>query len=157
MRLLFFFITLGIRLGIGVAGFPIRLLRGIASKIRRRLTWLGPLARIGLNFLAVVRRNSIVSTAITLSVINFGLLMWQIWPEDTAQTITSISQPTGNSETLEFLSTAGRNSETLEFDNTSARITELEKQVRDLSREQLFQFDRLRDCINFPSPFGCQQ
>ena len=139
MRLLVSLILLGIRVG----GFPIRLVLGRASAIRRRLMWLRPVAKIGLSFLAVIRSNRIASTAITLSVINFGLLMWQILPEDTGQTIISISQPT-------------RNSETLGFDKTSGRITELENQIRDLSTEQRFQFDRLRECINYPSPFGCE-
>ena len=98
------------------------------------------MAHIGLKFLKVARSNSIASTAIALSVINLGLLLWQIWPEDTAQTI--ISQPTQSSETIAF-------------DNTPGRITELENQIRDLSTEQRIQFDRLRDCINYPSPFGC--
>ena len=51
------------------------------------------MVQIAVNFLVIVRSNSIASTAITLSIINFGLLMWQIWPEDTAQTITGLSQP----------------------------------------------------------------
>ena len=66
MRLLVSLIGLGIRVG----GFHIRLTRRIASAIRRRLKWLDPVARIGLNFLVVLRSNSIASTAITLSVIN---------------------------------------------------------------------------------------
>ena len=131
-----------IRLGIRVGGFPKRLVRGGATTIRRRLRWLRPFAQIGLYFLVVVRSNSIASTAIILSLINFGLLMWQIWPQDTGQTITVLSQPT-------------RNTETLGLDNTLGRITELENRIRDLSREQRFQFDRLIDCINYPSPFGC--
>ena len=101
------------------------------------------MARIGLKFLVVVKSNSIASTAITLSIINFGLLMWQIWPEDTGPLITGLSQPT-------------RNLEAPAFDNTSGRITELENKIRELSLEQRFQFDRLRDCINYPSPFGCR-
>ncbi len=139
MGLLFSLIRLWIRVG----GFLIRLVGGIAWTILRRLRWLRPLAQFGLNFLAVLMRNRIASMAITLSVINFGLLMWQVWPEDTGQTMTGISQPTGNSETLGF-------------DNTPRRVTELENQIRELLREQRFQFDRLRDCINYPSPFGCQ-
>jgi hypothetical protein len=138
MRLIVSLIGLGIR----VAGFPIRLIGGTASTIRRRLRWLRSVTQIGLYFLVVVRSNSIARTAIILSVINFGLLMWQIWPEDTGQTIRVLSQPT-------------RNSETVGFDNTPGRITELENQIRDLSREQRFQFDRLIDCINYPTPFGC--
>ena len=139
MRLLFSLVGLGIRVG----GFYVRLVGGRARTIHRRLRWFRGVIQFGLNFLVVLRRNSIASTAITLSVINFGLLMWQIWPEDTGQTITGFSQP-------------ARNSETLGFDNTPGRITELENQVRELSREQRFQFDRLRDCINYPSPFGCE-
>ena len=139
MRLLFWLIGLGIRVG----GFPIRLVLGAARAIGRRLRWLLPVARMGLKLLVVVRSNSIASTAITLSIINFGLLMWQIWPEDTGQIITDLSQPP-------------RTLETPAFDNTSVRITELEDQIRQLSVEQRFQFDRLRECINFPSPFGCQ-
>ena len=139
MRLLVLLIGLGIR----AAGFNIRLVRGGASAIGRRLRWSRQVAQIGMKFLVVVRSNSIASTAITLSVINFGLLMWQIWPEDTGQTITVLSQPT-------------RSSETLEFDNTHGRITELENQISVLLSEQRFQFDRLRDCINYPSPFGCE-
>ncbi len=139
MRLILWFIGLGIRVG----GFHIKLLGRIARTILRRFRWLRPVAQFGLNFLVVLRRNSIASTAITLSVINFGILMWQIWPEDTEQTIVEFSQPT-------------RNSETLGFDNTPRRLTELENQIRELSREQRFQFDRLRDCINYPSPVGCQ-
>ena len=138
MRLLVSLIRLGIRVG----GYPIRLGGSGASAIRHRLRWLRPVAQIGFNFLVVARSNSIASTAIALSVINFGLLMWQIWPEDTAQTMTGLSQPTQNSEKLVV-------------DNTPRRINELENQIRALSREQRFQFDRLRDCINFPSPFGC--
>ena len=99
------------------------------------------MAQIGLNILVVARSNSIASTAITLSVINFGLIMWQIWPEDAVQTI--ISQPT-------------RISETLGVDNTPGRITELENKIRELSIDHRFQIDRLRDCINYPTPFGCQ-
>ena len=136
-------VGLPIRLGIRVGGLPIRLVSGRASALGRRLKWLRPVASIGLNFLVVLRSNSIASTAITLSVINFGLIVWQIWPGDTGQTITSLSQPTQNLETLEF-------------DNTTGRVTELENQIRELSREQRFQFDRLRDCINYPSPFGCE-
>ena len=139
MRLLVSLIGLGIRVG----GFPIRLVRGIASAVRHPLRWLRPIAKIGLNLLVVLRSNSIASTAITLSVINFGLLMWQIWPEDPGQTITELSQPTPVAQTLEF-------------DKTSGRITELENKIRELSMEQRFQFDRIRDCINYPSPFGCQ-
>ena len=143
MRLLLWLIGLGIRAG----GFPIRLVLrlglGTASAICRRLRWLRPVVQIAVNFLVIVRSNSIASTAITLSIINFGLLMWQIWPQDTAQTITGLSQPT-------------RVSETPKLDNTLGRITELENQIRDLSTEQRFQFDRLRDCINYPSPFGCE-
>ena len=142
MRLLLWLIGLGI----GVVGFPIRLVlrlvRGGASAIGRRLSWLHPLVQIALSFLLVLRRNSLASTAITLSVINFGLLIWQIWPEDTGQTITVLSQPAPESETLGF-------------DRALGRITELENQISELLREQRFQFDRLRDCINFPSPFGC--
>ena len=154
MRLLVLLIGLGIhiggfpirlvlQLGIRVGGIPIRVVRRTASAIGRRLRWLRPLARIGLKFLVVVRNNSIASTAITLSVINFGLLVWQIWPEDPGQLITGLSQPV-------------RNAETAESDNTLGRITELENQIRELSLEQRFQFDRLRDCITYPSPFGCQ-
>jgi len=139
MRLLVWLIGLGIRIG----GFQIKLLRVSASAIGRRLKWLSPVAQIGLNFLAVLRSNSIVSTAITLSVINFGLLMWQIWPEDTGQTITAFSQP-------------AQRTVSLGLNDTSGRISELENQIRELSTEQRFQFDRLRDCINYPSPFGCQ-
>ena len=133
-----------IRLGFRVGGFPIRLLLGRASAIRRRLRWLRPVAQIGLDFLVVVRSNGIVSTAITLSVINFGLLLWQIWPEDTVQTITVPSQPALITETLEF-------------DRTPGKITDLENQIRELISEQRFQFDRLIDCINYPSPFGCDR
>ena len=140
MRLLVLLIGLGFRAG----GIPIRLVRGTVSTIFRLLRRLRPVAQIGLRFLVVVRINKIASTAIVLSVINFGLLMWQIWPDDAGQTITVLSQPT-------------RNSETIEVDNTPGRITELEKQIRDLSTEQQFQFDRLIDCINYPSPFGCQR
>ena len=136
-------VGLPIRLGIRAVGLPIRLVRVGASPLGRRLKWLCPVARIGLNFLVALRSNSIASTAITLSFINFGLIVWQIWPEDTEQTITDFSQPTQNVETLGF-------------DNTPGRITELENQIRELSREQRFQFDRLRDCITYPSPFGCQ-
>lgn len=150
MRLLFWLI----RLAIWVGGFPIRLViwvgrflmrpvLGGASAIGRRLKWLRPVAQIGLNLLVIVRGNSIASTAIILSVINFGLLIWQIWPEDTGQTITVLSQPTENLETLEI-------------ENTLGRISELEIQIQNLSREQRFQFDRLRECINYPSPFGCE-
>ena len=139
MRLFISLIVLGIRVG----GFPIRLVLGRASAIRRRLMWLRPVAQIGLKLLVILRSNSIASTAIALSVINLGLLMWQILPEDTGQTITVLSQPTTISETLGF-------------DNTSGRITELENQIRELSGELRFQFDRLRECINYPSPFGCE-
>ncbi len=130
-----------IGLGILVVGFPIRLVHGGANAILSRLKWLRPVARIGLKFLVVARRNSIASTAITLSVINFGLLMWQIWPDE--QPITGVSQP-------------AQNSETLGLDNMPGRITELENQIRGLSIDHRFQIDRLRDCINYPSPFGCQ-
>ena len=136
-------VGLPIRLGIRVGGFPIRFVLGIASVVGRRLKWLRPVAHIGLNFLVVLRSNSIASTAITLSVINFGLIVWQIWPEDTGRTITVVSQPTQKAETPGL-------------DNTSGKIIELENQILELSREQRFQFDRLRDCINYPSPFGCQ-
>ena len=139
MRLLVFLILLGIRVG----GFPIRLLLGIAGAISRHLSWLRPVAQTGLKAVVSFRSNSIASTAIALSVINFGLLIWQIWPDDTAPTITALSQPTPPAETLQL-------------DNTSERITELENQIRDLSRDQRFQIDRIRDCINYPSPFGCQ-
>jgi len=139
MRLLISLIGLGIRAG----RFHISLVRRTASTIGRRLRWLRPVAQIGLNFLVVVRSNSIASTAIMLSVINFGLLMWQMWPEDTGQTITGVSQPTQISVTPGL-------------ENVPRRITELENQIRDLSREQRFQFDRLRDCINYRSPFGCR-
>ena len=134
MQILVWLIGLGIRF----CGFPIRLLLGTARATGRRLRWI---AQIGL---VVVRSNSIARAAIILSVINFGLLMWQIWPEDTEQTITSLSEPT-------------RNSETHVVDNTPGRIAELENEIRDLSREQQFQFNRLIDCINYPTPFGCQR
>ena len=136
-------VGLPIRLAISIGGFPIRLLGSGAIAIGRRLTWLRPVAHMGLKFLVILRSNSIASTAITLSAINLGLIVWQIWPEDTGQMITELSQPTQVAETLEF-------------DKTSGRITELENQIRELSREQRFQFDRIRDCINYPSPFGCQ-
>ncbi len=139
MRLIRSLIGLGIRVG----GFPIKLVGVRTRTIFRRLRWLRPVAQFGLNFLIVLRHNSLASTAITLSVINFGILMWQIWPEDTGKTMVEFSQP-------------ARNSETLGFENTPRRVTELENQIRELSREQRFQFDRLRDCINYPSPFGCQ-
>ena len=131
-----------IRLVFRIIGFPITLLGGIAGTILGRFRWLRPGAQIGLKFLVVLKSNSIATTAITLSVINFGLLMWQIWPEDAGQTITVISQPTPTAETLEI-------------DNTPGRIAELESQIRNLSEEQLFQFNRLIDCINYPTPFGC--
>jgi len=140
MRLIVSLIGLGIRVGGSYFRLVRRLALGSASAIGRRLRWLSPVAKIGLNL--VVRSNSIAGIAIILSVVNFGLLMWQIWPEDTVQTITVLSQPT-------------RNSATLGFDKTPGRITELENQIRDLSREQRFQIDRLIDCINYPSPFGC--
>ena len=130
-----------IRLGIRVSGFPIRLVRRRGSAIGRRLRWLRPAARTGLKFLVAARSNSIASTAIALSVINFGLLLWQIWPEDTAQTV--ISQPTQISEVVEL-------------DNTPRRISELENRIRELSIDHRFEIDRIRDCINFPSPFGCR-
>ena len=139
MRLLLSLIGLGVRVG----GFLVRLVGGIARTILRRLRWLGPMAQFGLSFLVVLRHSSLASTAITLSVINFGILIWQIWPEDTGRAIVEFRQPTGNSESLGV-------------DNTLRRVTELENQIRELSREQRFQFDRLRDCINYPSPFGCQ-
>ena len=134
MHIVVWLIGLGFRFG----GFPIRLVLGIARAIRRRLRWI---AQIGL---VVVRSNSIARTAIILSVINFGLIIWQIWPEDTEQPITGLSQPS-------------RNLETLVFDSTPGRIAELENEIRDLSREQQFQFNHLIDCINYPSPFGCQR
>ena len=140
MRLLFWLIGLGIRIG----GFPIRLVHCATRRIRRRLSWLRPVAQAGLFFLVAVRSNGIASTAIVLSLINLGLLVWQIWPEDTVQTITVLSQPTPISETLEF-------------DRTPGRITDLDNQIRDLISEQRFQFDRLIDCINYPSPFGCDR
>ena len=150
MQLLFWLIRLAIlvggfliRLVIWVGRIPIRLVFRGAGAIGRRLKWLRPVAQIGLNLLVVVRGNSIASTAIILSVINLGLLIWQIWPEDTVQTITVLSQPIENVETLEI-------------ENTLGRISELEIQIQDLSREQRFQFDRLRECINYPSPFGCE-
>ena len=139
MGLLFSLIGLCIRVG----GFLIRLVGGIARTILRRLRWLGPVAQFGSNILVVLKHNSLASTAITLSIINFGILMWQVWPEDTVEKTVEISQPT-------------RNSETPGFDNTPRRVTELENQIRELSREQRFQFDRLRDCINYPGPFDCQ-
>ena len=139
MRLLVLLISLGIR----VVGFPKRLLLGSAGAISRHLRWLRPVAQTGLKARVFLKSNRIASTAIALSVINFGLLIWQIWPDDTGPTITVLSQPTSNVETLQF-------------DDTSGRITELENQIRDLTRDQRFQFDRIRDCINYPSPFGCQ-
>ena len=139
MRALVWLIFLGIRVG----GFPVRLLLGRVSSIRGRLTLLRPVAQAGLKLLVAARSNRIASIAITLSAINFGLLMGQIWTEDTEQTVTRISQPPPILETNDS-------------DDTSARITQLENQIRDLSREQRFQIDRLRDCINYPSPFGCE-
>ena len=138
MRLLFLLIGLGIR----IVGLPIRLVLSTSRTIYRLLSRLRPVAQIGLYFMVLVKNNRIASVAIILSAINFGLLMWQIWPDDPVQTITVLSQPAPISETVDL-------------DNTSGRITELENQIRDLSREQQFQFDRLIDCINFPSPFGC--
>ncbi len=138
MRLLVSLIGLGIRVG----GFPIRLLGNAAGGIRRRLSWLRPVGQVGLRFLVAVSSNRIASTAIMLSVINFALLMWQIWPEHTGQTTADLSQP-------------ARTSQILQLDDTPGRITELENQIRDLSRDQRFQFDRIIDCINYPSPFGC--
>ena len=139
MRLLVWLIGMAIR----VASFPARLGLGAVRAIGRRLRWLRPLVQIALKLLVAVRRNSVVSTAITLSVINFGLLVWQIWPEDTEQTMMGLSQP-------------AQPPEATSLDDTQGRITELENQIRDLSREQRFRFDRLRDCINYPSPFGCE-
>ena len=137
IRLLVSLIGLGIRVG----GFLISFVRGSARAICR-LRWLRLVAQIGLNVLVAVKGSRIASTAIALSVINFGLLMWQIWPEDAEQTMTVFIQPTQIPETVAL-------------DNTAGRITELENQILDLSREQRFQLERLRDCINFPSPFGC--
>ena len=137
IRLLVALIELGIRSG----RFPIRLVRGGASAMRRT-KWPRATAKIGLHFLAAVKGNNIASTAIMLSVINFGVLMWQIWPEGPEQAMTVLSQPV---ETPNPAAT----------DNTPGKLTELENQILELSREHRFQIERLRGCINYPSPFGC--
>ena len=101
--------------------------------------------------------NSVAKIAITLSVVNFGLLMWQVWPEGTGQTIAPSRAAAENRETFRLERTANGATE-LEnrIDDAAGKIIELENQIRDLSRNQQFQIDRLRDCINYPSPFGCQ-
>lgn len=52
----------------------------------------GPL--IWESILPVLRRNSIASIAITLSIINFGLLMWQVSPGDSSEVTPRFSAPT---------------------------------------------------------------
>ena len=46
----------------------------------------------------VFRQNSIATIAVTLSVINFGLLMWQIWPEPSPSTFRPGSFNNGGQE-----------------------------------------------------------
>ena len=153
MRLL----SLLVRLGIQFGRIPIRLILGIASAILRRLMWLRPVAKLGFNLVAGVRSNSVAKIAITLSVVNFGLLMWQVWPEGTGQTIAPSHIAAENLETSRFEETASGTTELEDrIGNTAGKIIELENRIRDLSKDQQFQIDRLRDCINYPSPFGCQ-
>ncbi len=142
------------RLWIRVGGFPIRLVLNRASATRCRLMWLRLVQEFGQNVLAGVRSNSIASIAVALSIVNFGLLVWQVWPEGT--TTTTSSEPAAILETPRFAKTTIIITE-LEnrIDNTAGRIIELENRIRDLSLEQQFQIDRLQECINFPSPFGC--
>lgn len=80
-----------VMLGIGVGGFLISIVVGRAltrvvgrALTRLRIRVVQTLKNQRLNPLAVVRTNSVASIAIFLSVVNFGLLMWQIWPEGTS-------------------------------------------------------------------------
>ena len=147
MRLL----SLLVRLGIQLARIPYRLILGKTSTILRRLMWLCPVANLGFKLVAGVRSNSLAKIAITLSVVNFALIIWQVWPEGTRQTISPSSTA---AETSRLGSGAAQLEDRIE--TTAGKIIELENQIRDLSRNQEFQIDRLRDCINYPSPFGCQ-
>ena len=142
------------RLWIRVGGFPIRLVLNRASATRCRSKWLRLVREFGRNVLGGVRSNSIANIAVALSIVNFGLLVWQVWPEGT--TTTPSSEPAAILETSLFAKTTNAKSE-LEnrVDDTAGRIIELENRIRDLSLEQQFQIDRLQECINFPSPFGC--
>ena len=153
MRLL----LLLVRLGIHIFGIPVRVALAIASAIPRRFLWLGPVAQKALSLAAGARSNSLASVAITLSIVNFGLLMWQVWPEGTGQTIAPGRAAAENLETFRFETTASGATELEDrIDTNAGKIIELEIRIRDLSRDQKFEIDRLRDCINYPSPFGCQ-
>ena len=147
-----------VRLGIHISGIPVRVARAMGSAIIRRFLWLGPMAQKGLSLAAGARSNSLARVAILLSIINFGFLMWQAWPEGTRQTIAPSRAAAENLETFRFEKTASRATELEDrIDITAGKIIELENRIRDLSREQEVQIDRLRDCINYPSPFGCRK
>ena len=109
--------------------------------------WRRP--RIALRIPAVLRRNS-ASIAIMLTVINFGLLTWQIWPEGSytpPDTRFSYSAPSGDFREV-----------------TEQRVRQLERELSgvqsELSDVRGFGFERrsigdlsheiqsLRNCIN---------
>ena len=153
MRLL----LLLVRLGFYISAIPVRVVLAIASATHRRFLWLGPVAQKGLSLAAGARSNSLASVAITLSIVNFGLLIWQVWPEATGQTIAPSGAAAENLETFRIGKTASGATELEDrIDDTAGKIIELENRIRDLSMDQQFQINRLRDCINYPSPFGCQ-
>lgn len=92
-----------VALGVGVVGFVITLLRFPI--------WIP----------AVARGNSIASIAIMLSVVNFGILMWQIWPEGSYTPPSqrfSYSAPSGDFR-----------------DVTEQRIRQLERELNATQRE----------------------
>ena len=113
---------------IGVAGF----------RRTRRYRW-----QFRLGIPTVVRRNSIASIAIMLSIINFGILMWQILPEGSytpPDTPFRYSTPSGDFR-----------------DVTDQRIRGLERQLSDIQGGGLFNrsivemdraIDSLSDCVN---------
>lgn len=67
----------------GIGGFLATLVSGKSRRQRVGQASLNRGPHIPLRIPPVVRRNSIATVAITLSIINFGLVMWQVWPEGT--------------------------------------------------------------------------
>jgi hypothetical protein len=133
-RLLLFAAPLA-AIGFGIGGFLVTLVSG---KLRRQRVGQVPLSRglhIPLRIPPVVRRNSIATVAITLSVINFGILVWQVWPEGSYT-------PPKSSPWFGYSAPSG------DFrDVTEERFRRLERElngVQGIGGE----IDRLRDCIS---------
>jgi len=136
---------------------------GVFLFSRLSFTWLPlgtprSLKDIGLKPLKAARRNSVATIAviaIVLSVINLGVLTWQIWPEGsyTPPPRYGYSAPTGD-----FRDVTERRIRQLERELSDVRGLGgfgLGRSIPELSRE----IDGLRDCINGLTSggyaFGC--